>query len=89
MLQYCERLDRLSQLRQKKATISTLLRNLLYSTAIEYRMERNCDLDKIGGFIMNKGFGIAMPRSEHRETFTSNFTRNVYVLIFMFSNMGF
>lgn len=36
---------------------------LMESTTIEYRMERNCELDKIGGLIDNKGYGIALPRS--------------------------
>lgn len=38
---------------------------LMESTTIEYRMERNCDLDKVGGLIDNKGYGIALPRSEY------------------------
>lgn len=37
---------------------------LMESTTIEYRMERNCDLDKVGGLIDNKGYGIALPRSK-------------------------
>lgn len=36
---------------------------LMESTTIEYKMERNCDIMKIGGLIDNKGYGIAMPRS--------------------------
>lgn len=40
---------------------------LMESTTIEYRMERNCDLDKVGGLIDNKGYGIALPRSEFDE----------------------
>ncbi|XP_071571021.1 glutamate receptor ionotropic, kainate 2 isoform X3 [Temnothorax nylanderi] len=36
---------------------------LMESTTIEYKMERNCEIDKIGGLIDNKGYGIAMPRS--------------------------
>lgn len=39
---------------------------LMESTTIEYRMERNCDLDKVGGLIDNKGYGIALPRSKFR-----------------------
>lgn len=42
---------------------------LMESTSIEYRMERSCELDKIGGLIDNKGYGIAMPRSECTEKF--------------------
>lgn len=37
---------------------------LMESTSIEYRMERNCEIEKIGGLIDNKGYGIALPRSE-------------------------
>lgn len=40
---------------------------LMESTTIEYRMERNCDLDKVGGLIDNKGYGIALPRSEYER----------------------
>lgn len=40
---------------------------LMESTTIEYRMERNCDLDKVGGLIDNKGYGIALPRSKSRN----------------------
>ena len=40
---------------------------LMESTTIEYRMERNCDLDKVGGLIDDKGYGIALPRSKLHE----------------------
>lgn len=43
---------------------------LMESTTIEYKMERNCDLEKIGGLIDNKGYGIALPRSEYKLTST-------------------
>lgn len=42
---------------------------LMESTTIEYRMERNCDLDKVGGLIDNKGYGIALPRSKRSTKF--------------------
>jgi len=38
---------------------------LMESTTIEYKMERNCDIMKVGGLIDNKGYGIAMPRSNY------------------------
>ncbi|XP_017753499.1 PREDICTED: glutamate receptor ionotropic, kainate 2-like isoform X1 [Eufriesea mexicana] len=41
---------------------------LMESTTIEYRMERNCDLDKVGGLIDNKGYGIALPRNSPYRT---------------------
>jgi len=33
------------------------------SAAIEYNIERKCDLIKIGDVVGNRGYGIAMPRS--------------------------
>lgn len=39
------------------------------STTIEYQMERNCEIDKIGGLIDNKGYGIALPRSKCESNF--------------------
>lgn len=33
-------------------------------------MERNCEIEKIGGLIDNKGYGIALPRSESKLTHT-------------------
>lgn len=50
---------------------------LMESTTIEYRMERNCDLDKVGGLIDNKGYGIALPRSEFDEG-NFNFSGNLW-----------
>lgn len=41
---------------------------LMESVSIEYKMERNCDLVKIGGLIDNKGYGIAMPRNSPYRT---------------------
>ncbi|XP_076630847.1 glutamate receptor ionotropic, kainate 2 isoform X2 [Colletes latitarsis] len=41
---------------------------LMESTTIEYRMERNCELDKVGGLIDNKGYGIALPRNSPYRT---------------------
>ncbi|XP_053977682.1 glutamate receptor ionotropic, kainate 2-like isoform X1 [Hylaeus volcanicus] len=38
------------------------------STTIEYRMERQCDLDQVGGLIDNKGYGIALPRNSPYRT---------------------
>ncbi|EGI59306.1 Glutamate receptor, ionotropic kainate 2 [Acromyrmex echinatior] len=33
------------------------------SSSIDYQLERNCEIIKIGGLIDNKGYGIAMPRN--------------------------
>ncbi|XP_076230629.1 glutamate receptor ionotropic, kainate 2 isoform X2 [Nomia melanderi] len=41
---------------------------LMESTTIEYRMERQCELDKVGGLIDNKGYGIALPRNSPYRT---------------------
>ncbi|XP_032663311.1 glutamate receptor ionotropic, kainate 2-like [Odontomachus brunneus] len=41
---------------------------LMESTSIEYRMERNCEIEKIGGLIDNKGYGIALPRNSPYRT---------------------
>jgi len=42
---------------------------LMESTTIEFEMERNCEIDKIGGLIDNKGYGIALPRSKCESNF--------------------
>lgn len=34
---------------------------LMESTAIEYQLERKCDLMQVGGLLDSKGYGIAMP----------------------------
>lgn len=34
------------------------------STAIEYQLERHCDLMQVGGLLDSKGYGIAMPFRE-------------------------
>lgn len=41
---------------------------LMESTTIEYRMQRNCELEKVGGLIDNKGYGIALPRNSPYRT---------------------
>ncbi|XP_014473269.1 PREDICTED: glutamate receptor ionotropic, kainate 2-like [Dinoponera quadriceps] len=41
---------------------------LMESTSIEYRTERNCEIEKIGGLIDNKGYGIALPRNSPYRT---------------------
>ncbi|XP_019883181.2 glutamate receptor ionotropic, kainate 2 isoform X4 [Camponotus floridanus] len=41
---------------------------LMESTTIEYQMQRNCEIDKIGGLIDNKGYGIALPRNSPYRT---------------------
>lgn len=37
---------------------------LMESTAIEYIINRNCNLTQIGGLLDSKGYGIAMPVSK-------------------------
>lgn len=37
---------------------------LMESTSIEYQVERNCELQQIGGLLDSKGYGIAMPVSK-------------------------
>lgn len=39
------------------------------STTIEYEMERNCEIEKVGGLIDNKGYGIALPRSKCKSNY--------------------
>ena len=34
---------------------------LAESTSVEYVVERNCDLEQIGGLLDSKGYGIATP----------------------------
>ena len=34
------------------------------AAAIEYHVERKCDLTQIGGLLDSKGYGIALPQSE-------------------------
>ena len=34
---------------------------LMESTSIEYIIQRECDLQMIGGLLDNKGYGIALP----------------------------
>ncbi|XP_011152744.1 glutamate receptor ionotropic, kainate 2 [Harpegnathos saltator] len=41
---------------------------LMESTSIEYRMERNCEIEKVGGLLDNKGYGIALPRNSPYRT---------------------
>ncbi|XP_018368899.1 PREDICTED: glutamate receptor ionotropic, kainate 2-like isoform X2 [Trachymyrmex cornetzi] len=38
------------------------------SSSIDYQLERNCDIIKVGGLIDNKGYGIAMPRDSPYRT---------------------
>ncbi|XP_046751603.1 glutamate receptor ionotropic, kainate 2-like [Diprion similis] len=44
---------------------------IMESTSIEYYVARSCDLEQIGGFLDNKGYGIAMPlNSPYRTLFS-------------------
>lgn len=38
---------------------------LMESSSIEYIIERNCDVTQIGGLLDDKGYGIAMRKSEY------------------------
>lgn len=40
---------------------------LMESTAIEYIIQRNCNLTQIGGLLDSKGYGIAMPVSKYQQ----------------------
>lgn len=37
---------------------------LMESSSIEYVIERNCDVDQVGGLLDDKGYGIAMKKSK-------------------------
>lgn len=37
---------------------------LMESSTIEYVIERNCDVDQVGGLLDDKGYGIAMKKGK-------------------------
>ncbi|XP_031766702.2 glutamate receptor ionotropic, kainate 2-like isoform X1 [Galleria mellonella] len=45
---------------------------LMESTAIEYQLERHCDLMQVGGLLDSKGYGIAMPFYSSYRTAVDN-----------------
>ncbi|XP_063622177.1 glutamate receptor ionotropic, kainate 2-like [Cydia splendana] len=45
---------------------------LMESTAIEYQLERNCELMQVGGLLDSKGYGIAMPFFSSYRTAVDN-----------------
>ncbi|XP_072932697.1 glutamate receptor ionotropic, kainate 2-like isoform X2 [Epargyreus clarus] len=45
---------------------------LMESTAIEYQLERHCDLMQVGGLLDSKGYGIAMPFDSLYRTAVDN-----------------
>ncbi|XP_049872660.1 glutamate receptor ionotropic, kainate 2-like isoform X2 [Pectinophora gossypiella] len=45
---------------------------IMESTAIEYQLERHCDLVQVGGLLDSKGYGIAMPFSSSYRTAVDN-----------------
>ncbi|XP_053604449.1 glutamate receptor ionotropic, kainate 2-like isoform X2 [Plodia interpunctella] len=45
---------------------------LMESTAIEYQLERKCDLMQVGGLLDSKGYGIAMPFFSSYRTAVDN-----------------
>ncbi|KAL5010168.1 hypothetical protein ScPMuIL_012473 [Solemya velum] len=49
---------------------------LAESTTIEYEIERNCDLMKVGGLLDSKGYGIATPQgSDYKDLISSEILR--------------
>ena len=42
------------------------------AAAIEYHVERKCDLTQIGGLLDSKGYGIALPPSKIRQCLEAN-----------------
>lgn len=55
---------------------------LMESTAIEYQLERKCDLMQVGGLLDSKGYGIAMPFCKfffispyYKQNYTINFIK--------------
>ena len=40
---------------------------LMESSSIEYTVQRECSLKKIGGLLDNKGYGIALPPGRWNE----------------------
>lgn len=41
---------------------------LMESSSIEYIIERNCEVSQVGGMLDEKGYGIAMRKSENRNS---------------------
>ena len=41
---------------------------LMESTSVEYVIERNCELDQVGGLLDSKGYGIALPPNSPYRT---------------------
>ncbi|XP_013173673.1 PREDICTED: glutamate receptor ionotropic, kainate 2-like [Papilio xuthus] len=60
-----EGVDRVMKMKKKYAF-------LMESTAIEYQLERNCDLMQIGSTLDSKGYGIAMPFDSSYRTAVDN-----------------
>lgn len=50
---------------------------LMESSSIEYEVERNCDLKRVGNRLDSKGYGIAMPMSEFIRIFSVKLCFNV------------
>lgn len=46
---------------------------LMESTAIEYQLERHCDLMQVGSLLDSKGYGIAMPFCEYLQLYIDGF----------------
>lgn len=60
-----EGVDRVIKMKKKYAF-------LMESTAIEYELERNCNLMQIGSTLDSKGYGIAMPFGTKRNVIVFN-----------------
>lgn len=55
---------------------------LMESTTIEYKLQRECEIEKIGGLLDNKGYGIALPRSEYkRQIYFRHNQKVIYIQI--------
>jgi hypothetical protein len=46
------------------------------AAAIEYHIERKCDLTQIGGLLDSKGYGVALPPSKWRNLYKKH-SRNL------------
>lgn len=63
---------------------------LMESTSIEYVIERNCELTQVGSLLDSKGYGIAMPPSNHFCLSLSLLENYSYIINnYKFFNAGF
>lgn len=69
MTNHPEMLTETNQAGVDKVKAGTKYAFLMESTSIEYNTVRECTLKKIGEALDEKGYGIAMPKSEYRLEF--------------------